>query len=208
MVSGKILTTILFSLLIFSIAYAAPGIPHAFYRTVTVNGNPTDGASVVAMMDGEEVASATSNNGDYGYYPEIFYIENPNNNRAGDLIEFYLNGTKVAEFEFGAEEENEEGSKNDAALCENVDCSDENPCTNESCSKGVCIYEQLSGTACEGGTCEEGVCSTTPLGGEGEAPAVATGLFGLAPMQGDLLLAFIVIIFVAIALFVIWKRKK
>jgi len=102
-----ILGAILFLIFLSSLVFAVPGIPHQFYGTVTVNGNPAHGASIVAKVakiNSVEVASTLSSNGTYGYYPNVFFIQDPNSTNAGKKIEFFLNATKVAEapFENGA----------------------------------------------------------------------------------------------------------
>lgn len=82
------------------LALAVPGIPHQFYGTVTVNGNPAHGASIAAKINGVEVASTLSSNGTYGYYPNVFFVQDPNNTNSGKKIEFFLNSNKIAEATF------------------------------------------------------------------------------------------------------------
>ncbi|NIO44804.1 MAG: hypothetical protein GTN36_04600 [Candidatus Aenigmarchaeota archaeon] len=86
----KILFTTFFGIILFSnlvLAQIMP--PHAFYGTVTWNGSPaSDGKSVVAKINGVEVASTTTKDGKYGYEP-IFYIAG---DRSGDEINFFVNG--------------------------------------------------------------------------------------------------------------------
>ena len=103
----KYLSLLIFSLFLFiSAAYAAPGIPHQFYGTVTVDGAPADNASIVAKINTVEVANTVSVSGTYGYFPNIFYIEDPDGSGCidgicdGRTIEFYLNGNMVAEATF------------------------------------------------------------------------------------------------------------
>ncbi len=80
---------------------AAPGIPHQFYGTVTVNGSLANGASVIAKVSGVEVGSTISVSGEYGI-DSVFFVENPTGdpNADGKTIDFYLNGTKVADYIF------------------------------------------------------------------------------------------------------------
>jgi hypothetical protein len=86
-----LITVILFSNLVF----AVPGIPNAFYGTVTLNGNPApDGTVVTAKINGVEVARTTTKNGKYGYSP-VFYVDDPNNDLCiggCPVIHFYVNG--------------------------------------------------------------------------------------------------------------------
>jgi len=71
---------------------AAPGIPNAFYGIVTWNGQPApDGTSVVAKINGVQVASTTTSGGKYGYPIGSFYIEDPNGDRPGKIINFFVN---------------------------------------------------------------------------------------------------------------------
>jgi len=77
-------------------AVAAPGIPHQFYGDVIVNGEAVDGNIIVAKV-GNEYYRGISGDGSYGVAPGIFYVEDPNGNRAGELINFYLGGRFVGE---------------------------------------------------------------------------------------------------------------
>ena len=96
----KFLALIAFSLFLYSAAYAIPNIPHQFYGTVTVNGNPADGASIAAKINGSEVAGTVSRNGAYGFSPYNFFATDPNGSNAGKTVEFFLNASKVAEQAF------------------------------------------------------------------------------------------------------------
>jgi len=84
---------VLLSLFLFlSLAFAIPGVPHQFYGSVTLNGRSApDGTLIVAKINGVEVARTYTKNGRYGYDP-IFYIEDPNNDRTGSIITFFVNG--------------------------------------------------------------------------------------------------------------------
>ena len=80
-------------------AQVQPGTPHQFFGTVTfTNGPAMDGLSVVAKIDGVEVASTTTKDGKYGYEPNIFYIEDPNNDRYNKTVYFFVNGNQANEF--------------------------------------------------------------------------------------------------------------
>ena len=79
-------------LLMSNAVLAVPGVPHQFYGTVTLNSAPApDGTSVVAKINGIDVASTTTSGGKYGYDP-VFYIEDPSSVRTGSTIKFYVNG--------------------------------------------------------------------------------------------------------------------
>lgn len=77
---------------------AAPGIPNAFYGIVTWNGSPApDGTSVVAKINGVQVASTTTSGGKYGYPIGSFYIEDPNGDRPGKTINFFVNNVDTGQ---------------------------------------------------------------------------------------------------------------
>ncbi len=94
----KILLTVLIGITLFSNLVLAQFMPpHAFYGTVTWNGNPaSDGTSVVAKINGVEVASTTTKGGKYGYEP-IFYVADPYGDRSGDEISFFVNGVDTGQ---------------------------------------------------------------------------------------------------------------
>ena len=92
-----ILTTFIGIVLLLKVVLAIPGIPHQFYGSVTYNGQAApDGLSVVAKINGVEVASTTTSGGKYGYSP-IFYIEDPNSIRSGQTINFFVNGVDTGQ---------------------------------------------------------------------------------------------------------------
>lgn len=75
-----------------NLVLATPGIPNAFYGSVTWNGQPApDGTTIVAKINGVEVASTITSDGRYGHDP-IFYIDDPNNVRTGSIINLFVNG--------------------------------------------------------------------------------------------------------------------
>jgi hypothetical protein len=93
-------TSILTFLLLSSIASAVPGIPNLFYGYVIVNGNPApDGTIITAKIDNVEVARTTTKDGKYGY-PLDFYIDDPDNNRAGKEIRFFVNGVDTGQVSY------------------------------------------------------------------------------------------------------------
>jgi len=74
-----------------SLSLAIPGVPHQFFGSVTVNDAPAaDGTIVSARVDNTEVASSTTVDGRYGYSPNIFYVGDPNNNRVGKTVQFFV----------------------------------------------------------------------------------------------------------------------
>ncbi len=99
---------VLVIILVTAIVSAQYGIPHQFWGTVTDNnGNQApDGTLIIIKINNQDVAATTTKSGNYGYEP-IFYIQDPNKNRDGKKIEFFVNSVKVAESSFrnGATEE-------------------------------------------------------------------------------------------------------
>lgn len=88
-----------------NIALAIPGIPNAFYGYVTWNGNAApDGTTVIAKINGAQVATTTTLGGKYGYPTGSFYVADPNNDRTGSTINFFVNNVdtgKTAVFATG-----------------------------------------------------------------------------------------------------------
>ena len=90
------------AVLLSSVAFALPEKPHQFYGTVTINGAPAaDGTSIVAKINGIEVASTITKDNTYGYSP-TFYVDDPNSNRAGKTIEFFVNDVNTGQTEIFA----------------------------------------------------------------------------------------------------------
>ncbi|MEW6295290.1 MAG: hypothetical protein AB1467_03260 [Candidatus Diapherotrites archaeon] len=88
---------LLFSGTIFA---AAPVPPHQFYGTVSIGGSPAaNGIPIIAKITGTMVASTVTSNGRYGYDP-VFFVYDPNGDRAGKKIEFYILEIKVGEQTF------------------------------------------------------------------------------------------------------------
>jgi len=72
---------------------------------------------------------------------------------------------------FGLEQNAEEGNDNgeETECTANDDCDDANPCTNDICESGECVYSSISGISCDDGnactindTCSDGECVGTP----------------------------------------------
>jgi hypothetical protein len=70
-------------------------IPHAFYGTaINENGNKiSDGLTITAKLNGEEVDSATVTNGRYGYGDDTLIVTDENEN--GGTITFFIDGTEA-----------------------------------------------------------------------------------------------------------------
>jgi len=83
-----------------SLVSAAPGIPHQFYGNVEVNNQPVpDNTVIVATVEGDTYTTITTD-GKYGYSPNIFYVEDPDGNRAGSTIIFSIGGKEVGSYVF------------------------------------------------------------------------------------------------------------
>jgi len=134
----KTQTIIIFALILLttSLVSAYPGIPHQFYGDVTVNSQPApDNNVLVASIDGDEYITITKD-GQYGFSPNIFYIEDPEGNRQGDIT-FYLGGKNVGSFTF----QNNGFTKFDISTTTN--CGDSYCLGDETCSScqedcGIC----------------------------------------------------------------------
>jgi len=79
-------------------------------------------------------------------------------------------------------------SGENANLCANVNCNDNNPCTAEHCEAktGLCAYEnQPVGVACSAkGACNATGACEEPLEVLGTSSGPTAGFFGLNGMQG------------------------
>lgn len=77
---------------------AIPGVPHAFYGYVVVNSAPAlDGTVIIAKINNVEVARTTTKDGRYGYPLGSFYVDDPNNNRAGKEVRFFVNNVDTVQ---------------------------------------------------------------------------------------------------------------
>ncbi len=84
-----------------TIVAAVPGVPHQFFGYVTVEGQPApNGIEIIVKIGNEIVGTAVTSGGTYGMGSDPFYIEDPDSNRDGDLLEFYINDVKKAEMTF------------------------------------------------------------------------------------------------------------
>jgi len=109
MIPKKIISMILTLGFLSSIAAGVPGIPHQFYGSVDLtNGPAPNGLLIEAKIGGVTVADTITLNGKYGYEPELFFVTDPDNNRNGEEISFFVNGIDTGEtivFENGAHTE-------------------------------------------------------------------------------------------------------
>jgi hypothetical protein len=89
----KFLIAVITTLLVSSnIALAVPSQPHWFYGSVDINGSPApDGTTIVAKINGIDVASTTTLDGKYGYEPMFFVPDTDPSTRPGATISFFVN---------------------------------------------------------------------------------------------------------------------
>lgn len=93
-----IITALIVLTLSANIALAIPGIPNAFYGTVTWNGQPApDGTTITAKINGVQVASTNTVGGKYGYPAGTFLVNDPNSNRVGKTINFFVNNVDTGQ---------------------------------------------------------------------------------------------------------------
>ena len=94
----KLLKTILF--LGFALAplavFAAPGIPHQFYGMVNYSdGSSISSGTVKAKIGGVVVESVAISNSKYGYTPDLFFVTDPDGDRTGTTISFFVNDVET-----------------------------------------------------------------------------------------------------------------
>ena len=140
--------TLVLTILFVNVVVGIPGVPHQFYGEVKINGNPAPDGVEIKVYDADDnkyVAGTFTKEGKYGYEP-IFYIPDPEGNRAGHTLEFYVAGVKAMEYTF------ENGMSTELDLSVNI---------QNFCGDGICD----SGESCA--ICPEdcGVCSTGDSGG-------------------------------------------
>ncbi|MDO8552223.1 MAG: hypothetical protein Q7S01_01685 [bacterium] len=91
--SLKIVTaTVFLGFLIPVIAFAqGPGIPHKFFGTATyTNGSNITSGSVIVKIGTTQVASESISSGKYGYNPDLLFVTDPDNNRTGSILKFFI----------------------------------------------------------------------------------------------------------------------
>jgi len=119
-----------------SLVSAAPGIPHQFYGNVKVNNNPVpDNTVIVATVEGDTYTTITTDS-KYGYSPNIFYVEDPDGDRAGSII-FSIGGKEVGNYTF----ENNGYTKLDFSLttyCGDLFCLGDETCSTCPGDCGFC----------------------------------------------------------------------
>lgn len=76
-----------------SLALAAPGLPHQFYGAVNFsNGPPPDGIALEARIGSSLVTSTVTKDGTYGFNPSLFFVTDPDGDRSGQTITFFVGG--------------------------------------------------------------------------------------------------------------------
>ena len=91
--SLKTITTI--TLLVFLVPVFAfaqgPGIPHKFFGTATyTNGSNITSGNVIVKIGATQVASEPISSGKYGYNPNLLFVTDPDNNRTGSILKFFI----------------------------------------------------------------------------------------------------------------------
>ena len=88
-------STVVILIIYASLVFAVPGIPHQFYGNIKVNDLPVpDNTVIVATVEGDTYTTITTDS-KYGYSPNIFYVEDPDGDRAGSTIIFSIGGMDV-----------------------------------------------------------------------------------------------------------------
>ena len=106
---------------------AIPGIPHQFYGSVVVNGQPALGNIITASVNGQEYVTI-SYDGVYGINPNTFFVEDINSNNYGKTINFYVGGKLAGSYIF----KNSQLTKLDFSL--ETTCGDSYCLGDETCS--------------------------------------------------------------------------
>jgi hypothetical protein len=90
------LIAITLGLLLPVFVWAIPAAPHQFYGTVDFETGPApDGLLVEVKIDDNVVGSTVTSDGRYG--DSVFYIEDPDSNRSGKTLRFYVSGIDSGE---------------------------------------------------------------------------------------------------------------
>jgi hypothetical protein len=153
--SLQILVVILFVNIVFAsnVVLAIPGVPHQFYGEVRINGNLAQDGVEIAVYDKDEskyVAGTFTKNGVYGY-DSIFYVLDPDGDRNGHTLEFYVSGVKAAEYVF----ENGMSTRLDLAVeipnfCGDGICDSRESCTSCSEDCGSCSSGGMGASGASG----------------------------------------------------------
>ena len=149
------------------LASAQQNIPHQFYGNVSVNGRiAPDSMLVVAKIDGADVMATVTLGSSYGYWPNTycsFCIPNPNGDRGGEKIEFFVNGIKGGESTYTTSD-TERTTELNLAI------------TGGICGEGLCT----SGESCSSCPADCGQCTPPGGGTTGGGGAVSGGGGGFA----------------------------
>ena len=78
------------------VAAVTPGVPEAFYGTVTINGNPApNGVIITAKVYNQVQGTGTTQDGKYGYNDQPFKVADPSSSFESATITFYVNNVKA-----------------------------------------------------------------------------------------------------------------
>ena len=81
-------------------AFATPGIPHQFYGNATINGTTAPNGTTIIAKVNNQTYTTTTNNGTYGFSPDIFFVNDPDFTNEGEQIVFTVNGVNASTFNF------------------------------------------------------------------------------------------------------------
>ena len=106
------------------------GLPHQFYGDITVNGAPTpDNTVITASIGGSDYYTITRS-GSYGKTPAPrFFVPDPDHNRAGETITFFIDGMTLGTYVF-----------------ENAGFTEINYDLTTTCGDGYCIGDETCNT--------------------------------------------------------------
>jgi len=138
----RIALVFLILMFIFQLVSAVPGIPHQFYGEVSVNGLPAPDNNIITASVEESTYMTVTKDGSYGHSPNIFYIEDPDGNREGRTIFFYVGGKPAGSTIF----ENNGYNRIDFDL-------------TTTCGDNYCLGDETCGT-CQ---TDCGICTTPPV---------------------------------------------
>lgn len=138
---ARYLFALLFLINLVGFISAFPGPPHKFYGEVRVNGELADNNLITASVEGETYITI-SENGYYGLSPNTFYVEDPDGDRAGRTVFFYVGGKAAGNVTF----QNGGYTKLDFDL-------------TTTCGDNYCLGDETCG-ACP---TDCGICTTPPV---------------------------------------------
>jgi len=87
-------------LLIATVAWAIPGIPHQFYGDVLINGESAPNGTVIKAVVNNQEYTVTTSNGAYGFSPNLLFVQDPNNDNNAKTIEFFINNEPATTYTF------------------------------------------------------------------------------------------------------------